>query len=124
MHDVFSLGNPEELRRLLTDSGFQHVAIEPASVTVRFPNPDEFLAWESGVDPATAPALQHLDDSAQQVVLEALRQDMQASLREVMQGDRVVISFYAHIAHARRYFLLYAIHTILLAKSSDDIVRH
>jgi len=37
----------DELRRLLTDAGFQQVEIEPASLTARYSNPQEFLAWES-----------------------------------------------------------------------------
>lgn len=100
--EVFSLGDAGELRSLLTDAGFQHVEIEPASITARFPNPEEFLAWEVDVDPAEAPALQHLDTPAQQAILAAVYRDMQPSLREVVQGDHVVMPFHAHIARARR----------------------
>lgn len=102
VQDAFSLGDSDELRELLTDAGFQRVEIEPVSITARFPNPEEFLAWEIDVDPAAVPALQHLDARAQQAILSALHQDMQTPLHEVMQGDQVVIPFHAHIARARR----------------------
>lgn len=102
VQDAFSLGDSDELRRLLTDAGFPHVEIEPVSITARFPNPEEFLAWEIDVDPAAIPALQYLDAQAQQAILAAVRQDMQATLHEVMQGGQVVIPFHAHVAHARR----------------------
>jgi ubiquinone/menaquinone biosynthesis C-methylase UbiE len=99
---VFSLGDSKELRKLLTDSGFQHVEIEPMSITARFPQSDEFLAWEIDVDPAETPALRNLDPEAQQVILAAVHQDMQRALDEVMQNNQVVLEFHAHIAQARR----------------------
>jgi len=102
VEEVFSLGDSGELRRLLTDAGFKHVEIEPMSIMARFPKPQEFLTWESGVDPAECPALQHLDAEAQQAILAAVRQEMQAPLHEVMQGDEVVMPSHAHIARARR----------------------
>ena len=98
---VFSLGDSEELRKLLTDSGFQHVEIEPMSITARFPQPDEFLAWEIDVDPAETPALRNLDPEAQQVILAAVRQDMQRALDEVVQDNQVVLEFHAHVVQAR-----------------------
>ena len=98
---VFSLGDPEELHKLLTDSGFRHIEIEPMSLTAHFPNAKEFLAWEIDVDPAETPALRDLDPEAQQVILAAVRQDMQKSLEEVMQDNQVVLQFHAHIAQAR-----------------------
>ena len=99
---VFSLGDSDELRSLLTDAGFQDIEIEPMSITARYPNAQEFLAWESDVDPAGAPALQNLDAEAQQVILTALHQEMQTPLHEVMRGDEVLMPTRAHFARARR----------------------
>ena len=99
---VFSLGDADELRKLLTDSGFQHVEIEPMSITARFPNAEEFLAWEIDVDPTETPTLQNLDPEAQQVILAAVRQDMQGPLEEVRQDNQVVLQFHAHVAQARK----------------------
>ncbi len=102
VQDVFALGDADVLRRLLTDAGFQHVEIEPVSMTARFPNPEEFLAWEIDVNPAAIPALRHLDTQARQAIMAALREDMMVPLHEVIQDDHVVIPFHAHIARARR----------------------
>jgi ubiquinone/menaquinone biosynthesis C-methylase UbiE len=99
---VFSLGNADELRKLLIDSGFRQIEIEPASITGHFSQPDEFLAWEIDINPAEAPALQNLDKEAQQAILAAARQDMQSPLEEVMQENQVVLPFHAHIAQARK----------------------
>src|SRR5262245_18890501 len=73
---VFSLGDCDVLRHLLTDAGFQQVEIEPASITARYSNPEEFLTWEIDVDPADTTALQGLDVRAQHAILAAIRQDM------------------------------------------------
>lgn len=99
---VFSLGDSDELRKLLRDSGFQHIEIEPVSITARFPNAGEFLAWEIDVDPAETPALQNLDAGAQQVILAAVRQEMQGPLEEVMRDHQVTLPFHAHVAQARK----------------------
>ena len=98
---VFSLGSSDELRILLTESGFQQVEIEPMSIIAHFPQPEEFLAWELEVNPAEAPALQDLDKEAQQAIMTAARQDMQGPLDKVMQGNQVVLQFHAHVAQAR-----------------------
>ena len=99
---VFSLGDANELRTLLTDSGFHHVTIESVSITARFQQPEEFLAWELDVDPANTPALQNIDSEAQQTIMATVRQAMQGQLDEVMQDHQVVLPFHAHVAQARR----------------------
>jgi len=99
---VFSLGDADELHKLLTDSGFRHIEIEPMSITAHFPNAEEFLAWEIDVDPTETPALQNLDIEAQKVILAAVRQDMQGPLEEAMQDNQVVLPFHAHVAQARK----------------------
>ena len=99
---VFSLGDSNERRGLLINAGFQHVEIQPVSITVRFPNPEEFLAWEIGVDPAAIPSMQHLDAQAQQAIIEAIHEDMQTPLHKIMQDEHVVLPFHANIARARR----------------------
>lgn len=98
---VFSLGDADEVRKLLTNAGFQDIEIEPMSITARYPNPQEFLDWEIGVDPDETPTLQNLYAEAQKEILNALNQEMQVPLQEVMQGDEVVMPSHAHIAHAK-----------------------
>jgi len=102
VEDIFSLGDSNELRSLLTDAGFQHVEIEPVSITARYSNPEEFLAWESDVDPAETPALQYLDAQAQHAILAAVRLDMQAPLHEIIQDGQVVLASHAHVAHTTK----------------------
>lgn len=98
--DIFALGDADELRRLLTDSGFQHVTIEPVSMTTRFPEPEAFLAGEIEMDTAAIPAMQHLDAQERQAITAAIREDMEAPLREVTQGDEVVLPFHVYLVRA------------------------
>jgi SAM-dependent methyltransferase len=102
LQQIFALGDLGTLGRLFADAGFAQVEIEPMSLTSRFPNPDGFLAGEIDVDTAAIPSLQGLDDAARQAMLEAIRDDMQAPLRDVTQGDHVVIPFHAYVVRARR----------------------
>ena len=99
---VFSLGNADKLRTLLTNSSFRQVEIEPLSLTARFPQPEEFLAWEIDINPAEAPALRNLDTAAQQAIMAAARQGMQSPLEDIMQENQVVLAFHAYIAQARK----------------------
>jgi ubiquinone/menaquinone biosynthesis C-methylase UbiE len=99
---VFSLGDPDDLRGLLADAGFRDVEIEPVTITARYSNPAEFLTWEMDVDPADTPALQDLDVQSRHALLATLDAEMQTALREVMQGDEVVMPSHAHIARAER----------------------
>ena len=99
---VFSLGNADLLRTLLTNSGFRQVELEPISLRAHFPQPQEFLALELDINPSEAPALQNLENEAQQAVMAAARQDIQSPLREVMQEDQIVLDFHAHFAQGRK----------------------
>jgi SAM-dependent methyltransferase len=100
VQDIFALGNADELRTLAMDAGFERVKIEPVSMTARFPDPDAFLAGEIEVDTAAIPSMQHLDASARKTIVECIAADMKEPLREVTEGNHVVIPFYAHIVTA------------------------
>jgi SAM-dependent methyltransferase len=100
LQDIFSLGDPTELRELIMRAGFQRVEIEPVSMTARFPDPDAFLAGEIEVDTAAIPSMQHLDAPARQAIVAAIAADMKAPLREITEDNHVVIPFHARIANA------------------------
>ena len=99
---IFSLGDAGTLRTLLTDAGFRNVAIEPVSMTARFPEPEAFLAGEIEIDAASIPALQHLDAPARQELVAALREDMAGPLGKVTEDDHVVLPFHVYVARADR----------------------
>lgn len=102
VQEIFTLGDADGLRTLLTDAGFRNVVIESVSMAARFPNPDGFLAGEIDVDTAAIPSMQHLDAQGRRRITEAIRGDMAGPLREATEGDHVVIPFHAHVARAAR----------------------
>jgi hypothetical protein len=102
VQSVFSLGEAGELHKLLVEAGFQHIEIEPVSITARFAQPEEFLAWEIGVDPSEMSALQNPAPQAREASLPAVRQDMQRALEAVTQAGQAVLPYHAHVAQARK----------------------
>jgi ubiquinone/menaquinone biosynthesis C-methylase UbiE len=102
VHEIFALGDADELRTLLTESGFRKVDLEAMTMTARFPDPEGFLAGEIEVDTASVPSMQHLDPQARQQIIAAIRQEMEGPLREHTQGDHVVIPFHARLARAHK----------------------
>ncbi len=99
---IFALGDVDELRRLVTDAGFEGVDVEPTSMTARFPHPEAFLAGEIDVDTAAIPSMQHLDAEGRHTIVAAISEDMAEPLRDITHADHVVIPFHALIAHGRR----------------------
>ncbi len=98
--EIFALGDPEGLRKMMMGAGFRRVSVEAVPVTARFPDPDSFLAGEIDVDTAAIPSMQHLDDRARREMVAAIRKDMEASMREAIEDDYVVIPFHTWIARA------------------------
>jgi hypothetical protein len=46
--------------------------------------------------------MQHLDAEARREVAEAIREDMESPLRDVVEDGHVVLPFHAHVARAER----------------------
>lgn len=102
LQDIFALGDPDELRTLLSGAGFRSIVIEPVSLTARFPNPAAFLAGEIDVDTAAIPSMQGLDEKARERIVAAISEDMRGPLQEATQDQHVVIQFHANVARATR----------------------
>ena len=100
LHEIFALGNADDLHALLEGAGFRRVEIKPLSMTARVPNPEGFLAGEIEVDTAAIPSMQHLAAEARQAIVEAISADMASPLKQVTHDDHVVIPFHAHIVKA------------------------
>jgi ubiquinone/menaquinone biosynthesis C-methylase UbiE len=99
---IFALGDAEALHAEVAHAGFRDVAVEPFSLTARFPDPQIFLAGEIDVDTAAIPAMQGLDPAARRDLTAALAQEMAEPLRAVTEGDHVCLEFHSQIVHAQR----------------------
>jgi SAM-dependent methyltransferase len=100
LQDIFALGDPDELRTLLTSAGFERVEIEPAAMISRFPNPDAFLAAEIEVDTAAIPSMQDLTPNERRAIVTGISEDMKEPLHDVTDDDHVVLQFHANVARA------------------------
>jgi len=98
----FSLGDEDELRRLLSETGFSSIEIAQASITVGSPDPDQFLSLKAQGASAAIPAMQQLDDSTRQQVLETIKREMNPHVKAHTVNGYVLEPMHAHIAHALR----------------------
>ncbi len=101
LQDIFSLGNTDDLRELVSEAGFRRVDIEPFSITARFPNPDAFIAGEIEVDTASIPSMQHLEPQARETIVTTIINDMQSPLKAVTRENHVVMTFHGQLIKAR-----------------------
>jgi ubiquinone/menaquinone biosynthesis C-methylase UbiE len=97
---AFSLGDAEELRTVLQGAGFARVAIRPEALTVRLPAPERFVSLTVLAAAAVVPSLAHLDMPARAALVEAVRAEIDATLRQYVEGNTVAIPMAAHIAVA------------------------
>jgi len=98
--DIFSLGDQDQLGRMVRDAGFAKVTIEHASLLSRFPEPAAFLAGEIDVDTASIPAMQGLTAEERATVLRDIGERMQEPLRQVTDGDEVALEFHVLLVTA------------------------
>jgi ubiquinone/menaquinone biosynthesis C-methylase UbiE len=85
MHAPFAGPSRDELRRLLTDAGFDKVVVRIAAFPARFPSPGEFLRRQAASSPL-GPPLAALDEEARQ----ALASDLDQTLGEWTDDDGLV----------------------------------
>ena len=99
---MFSLGDPDELRRLVQDAGFHDVRVLARWLTAHFPSGHEFVEFELGFDPAEAPALRERDPSDQQRVMDELRGDLMTRLGPRVDDGALVLQMHAYVVTAVR----------------------
>jgi ubiquinone/menaquinone biosynthesis C-methylase UbiE len=80
-------GNAPELEALLSGEGFEDVAIEPVTMTLRFPSADLFVRAE-------------LDEAERATLVEAILQDVGATLRSYIHDDEIDVPMAAYVATA------------------------
>ena len=101
LHEIFALGNADDVRTRAGEAGFRKVDIKPFSLTARFPNPEAFIAGEIEVDTAAIPSMQHLDSKAREAIVTAITRDMQSPLQELIFDNHVVMPFHGLMIAAR-----------------------
>lgn len=93
-------GNAPELEALLSGSGFEDVAIEPVSMTLRFPSADRFVRLSVLAGAAVTPVLAELDEAERATLVEAMQQDVGAKLQRYSHDNEINVPMAAYVATA------------------------
>jgi len=96
----FSLWDAEELRALLSDAGFQRIAIAPRSLEVNLPLSERFVQLTVLGAATSVPAFAQLHAGARCALVEAVTREAEVVVRAYRDGDALVYPMFAHIAVA------------------------
>jgi ubiquinone/menaquinone biosynthesis C-methylase UbiE len=96
----FSLGDADELRALLSDAGFQRIALTPRSLTIHLPAPERFVQLTVLGAATSILAFAHLDAAARAALVAAVTNETQAVAQRYRDGDTLTFPMFTHIAVA------------------------
>ena len=91
----------QELEALLSGASFQDIAIEPVTMTLRFPSADRFVRLSMLAGAAVLPIFAELDEAERANLLEAAQQELSATLQRYIHGDEITFPMAAYVATAR-----------------------
>jgi hypothetical protein len=80
--------------------GFEDVAIEPVTMTLRFPSADRFVRLSALAGAAVSPVVAELDEAERATLVEAIQQDVGATLRSYTHDDEINVPMAAYVATA------------------------
>lgn len=96
----FSLWDAEELRALLSDVGFQRIAIAPRSLEVHLSSPERFVQLTVLGAATSVPAFAQLNAEARCSLVEAVTREAEVVVRRYRDGDALVYPMFTHMAVA------------------------
>lgn len=96
----FSLWDAEELRALLSDAGFQRIAVAPRSPDIHLPSPERFVQLTVQGAATSVPVFAHLDAAARSTLVKAVTRETEAVSQRYLDGDALTFPMSAHIAVA------------------------
>ena len=96
MRAPFGLSNADELEALVGAVGFQNVALQQRSGTVRFPSVERFVLSYAAGSPLASPVFK-ADDAAR----EALIADVRNALRKYTSSTELAFPIAAHLLSAK-----------------------
>jgi len=93
---IFSLGEADELDRLLVAAGFEDISLSSVQKTIRFPSPEEFLRRQ------LASQSPWVVDQLDQETQEALINEMNTALQNSVDDEGLAMAMEIHLAVAGR----------------------
>ena len=97
MQGPFALGSADDLRTLITGAGFSDVVLRPATKTLRFPSPEEFVGRYVAATPLAAVVAKASADARAALITE-----VSAALKSSVDHQGLAFPIEAHLvlAHA------------------------
>ena len=102
MHTPFSFGDRGALEALYGAARFAPVEIEVVRREVRFPSPERFVELGVVGRSAAVPEMQTMGEAELAQLIDGIRAEMTAPIREYAQGDDLVFPMEAHIVVAHK----------------------
>jgi len=99
MQTPFSLGETE-LRTLLVDAGFDDVRVEPISIEARFAHAERYVELQIQAASAAIPILQQLDAVERAELIDGIRTELEAPIREYTVDGELRFPMYSYLAQA------------------------
>ncbi len=96
----FAMSDAEELRTLFASAGFGTVEILSETTTVQFPEPQRFVPLAVASSAAAVPAFAQLAAPQRAALVEAVRTDVESTIRKYRRADVVSFPMFAHVAVA------------------------
>jgi ubiquinone/menaquinone biosynthesis C-methylase UbiE len=100
MQKPFSL-DETELRTLLVEAEFDDVRIEPISIEARFADPERYAELQIQAASAAIPMLQQLDSFERTELIEGVRKELEAPIREYTVDGELRFPMHSYLAQAR-----------------------
>lgn len=97
----FALSNADELSALFASAGFKAVDVHKETAMVRFLEPQNFVALAAASSAAAIPAFAQLQIPERAALLEAVRTDVEPTIRAYREDDVITFPMHAHVAVAR-----------------------
>jgi len=100
---AMSLGNAEELGRLLTSAGFVDVTIVARSYTVREPRTPQLISSMLPATAAIVPTVAAMDAEERTALAQAVETEIGPELQKYVDGDKQLYPMSTHIALAHKH---------------------
>lgn len=102
MDTPFALGDQGMLRALFEDAGFVDIAIESHIHQARYPSADQYFETIVIAASAAVPSMQSLDANQRSMLVEAVKSDMEETIRAHSDGQALVYPVEVNILTARK----------------------
>jgi ubiquinone/menaquinone biosynthesis C-methylase UbiE len=96
----FSFGDPEQLRAVLRNGGFDRIDIVPRSLDISLQSPALFVQLTVRGAATSVPAFARLDPRAQAALVKAVSGEMEPIIGRYRRGDELTLPMHTNIAIA------------------------